>query len=229
MQDKYNQYVAKWNGKPQEVEDASALDQCMDNAFGWSDFIGIPHSTIRAFAAKDVINRYDHNSWTQAGSPQVGDLVTWGANVGAAGHIAVFSKDLGGGKFQSYDQNWDGHKKINPATGNMEPYCEFVTHTYSGVQAYLRPKVTFNGGSDVIDLNTGRRLLFWIYGLNGTYSTKNALNGDADSQIKPLVGQDTNTVIQQLTDDQYGQAYKNWLAANPTSGKPLPPGTYTVK
>lgn len=69
---------------------------------------------------------------------------------------------------------------------------------------------------ETMDLPTLRRAAFWIYGLNGIYSPKNALNGDADEQLIPSIGQPTNQVIQGMTDDQYGQAYKAWQTEQST-------------
>lgn len=135
------------------------------------------------------------------GSPSAGDIVVYGANYGGGvGHIGI---SLGNGVL--LDQNWNNDGRIR-------------THALpTGYIAVLRRKgqqVSNNqGGSDMTDLYTERRLAFAIYGINGVYVPKNALNGDVDAQLAPSVGRDTNYAVQAMMDDEYGQAYKKYVLA----------------
>lgn len=133
MQQKLDNFITGTQGKPIEVEDSSALDQCMDLAFAWSDYLNIPHSSIRNPSAKDVLNNYNSSYWERVYVPQVGDLVIFNTGVGPNGHIGTYA-----GPNKIYEQNWNGVKK---ATLNSRPL--------DNVAGYLRPKGQTEGGDDV--------------------------------------------------------------------------------
>lgn len=136
-----NDFFALHNKQPVEVEDPSALDQCMDLAFAWCDFINIPRSTIRHQWAYQVFTQpnadttkyFDIVKNSLFNSPVNGDLVVFGTKVGVAGHICIF-RDGGLLTFNSFDQNWNGHH-----------YAEMVNHPYdlssNGTLGWLHPKL----------------------------------------------------------------------------------------
>lgn len=62
--------------------------------------------------------------------PQLGDIVVWNTNRGkGCGHIAICTGEGNTKNFYSYDQNWNGNKK-------MKKY----KHDYKNVLGFLRPK-----------------------------------------------------------------------------------------
>lgn len=133
-----------------------------------------------------------------------GDIITYGADYGGGyGHIGVYS----GG--QLLDQN--GHQAFHVAVGSVFP----------GRSAILRRK----GGSEVTDINTCRRIAYSVWGINGIYDKKNALNGDVDAMFKSdpaWLGADTNVCLQTRFDAPEAHAYQAWVAKQASGG-----GKYT--
>jgi hypothetical protein len=139
IKDLFEQFFAKYNGENVEAEDPSNLNQCMDLAFSWCDFIGIPRSSIRHLYAYQIFTQPTPETkqyWklisnTPDGIPQVGDLVIFGTKVGIAGHVCI-SNGVGDAKtFQSLDQNW--------GTTPSQKKTQIVTHNYTGCLGWLRP------------------------------------------------------------------------------------------
>jgi hypothetical protein len=130
-------FFNEWLGKPVEVEDSTALDQCMDWAFKYcDDFLHIDHSIIRHQFAYQVYTEASSNTLqyftlvanTPTGIPPAGALVVFDQSVGPAGHICVANGIGDTNTFTSTDQNWNGHA-----------YVETVTHSYTGVLGWLVP------------------------------------------------------------------------------------------
>ncbi len=155
MQDKFNQFLAdvhtgkyNVNHTPDQVEvgDPTNFAQCMDLAFAWCDYVGVPHSAISHFYAYQIwtqpldstVQYFDFIPNTKMGIPQTGDIIIFGTGVGIAGHVCI--KDATPGTtstFTSYDQNWDT-PHFNDGSGN--PICRTVQHTYPLVLGWLRLK-----------------------------------------------------------------------------------------
>lgn len=151
--EKLDQLIAQNLGKPVEREDPSNLDQCFDWAFAYVDALGIPRSAIRHLLASQI--------WTDATVltkqyfelipntpdfvPQKGDMPVFGTEIGKAGHVCLATGLGDTNKFQSADENWNGHL-----------YVEYVWHTYGGNQGLLgvlRPKN--QGGGTVTNMYGG--------------------------------------------------------------------------
>lgn len=145
MQDKFNQFFNDWNGKSLEVEDPSALDQCMDLLDGWVDKLGIPRETIRHSVAyqvwtmpNDLTRQYfDLVQNTATYIPPVGAVAVFGTTVGNSGHVSVVAPGTNIFNLTTFDQNWDTlHYNLNG-----KPYCRIVTHNfYKGIIGFLVPK-----------------------------------------------------------------------------------------
>lgn len=139
MENKYQQFFNLYNGKPVEVEDPSARDQCMDLAFAWCDFIGIPRDTIRHPLAYQVWTTptattkqyFDMIPNGPTNIPSVGSLVVFDKTVGAAGHISVATPNSTSPNYVGFEQNWAGAQ-----------YARVITHArYTGVVGWLQPKI----------------------------------------------------------------------------------------
>lgn len=163
MENKYQQFYNLYNGKPVEVEDPSAKDQCMDLAFAWCDFIGIPRDTIRHQFAYQVWTTptattkqyFDMIPNGPSNKPTVGSLVVFDKTVGPAGHISLETGKSDNINALTFDQNWSGAQ-----------YARLISHTkYTGVVGWLQPKAQTNWDDKVQQM-------------------KNALNGGGTSQAK---------------------------------------------
>lgn len=132
-------FVTKNNGQPVEVEDPSALDQCMDLAFAWCDFIGVDRATIRHQYAYQIwtqpidltVQIFDYIPNTPNGVPKEGDIVVFNQSVGSAGHVSIATGVGDSNGFQSFDQNWSGAS-----------YAKLVNHVYTSVSGWLHKKDT---------------------------------------------------------------------------------------
>jgi hypothetical protein len=143
----FDDFVAKWNGQPCEVEDASARDQCMDLAFAWCDAMGIDRATIRHQYAYQVwtqpndltVKNFEYIPNTPNGIPPEGALIIFNQNVGVAGHISVGAKQSTKDSLVSFDQNWSGAS-----------YCKMVTHVYTSVYGWLIRKQPVSNDPTII-------------------------------------------------------------------------------
>lgn len=137
----YDDFVATWTNKPCEVEDPTAVDQCMDLAFAWCDALGIDRATIRHQFAYQVweqptdltVKEFELVPNTPNGVPPEGSLVIFKTTVGAAGHISIGSGKGNRDNFVSFDQNWSGAS-----------YCKMVTHSYTSVYGWLVRRIPVN-------------------------------------------------------------------------------------
>jgi hypothetical protein len=129
----FDDFISKWTGKGIDFDGAYG-DQCMDLMHQYCvEVLGLTDGRILAApAAKDVWNtnvfgkdKFDAFQNTPTGVPQKGDIILFGTEIGAYGHVAiVISADVN--NIVSFDQNWNGHS-----------YCEKVTHKYGGSQGVL--------------------------------------------------------------------------------------------
>jgi DNA-binding transcriptional MerR regulator len=144
----FDDFVMKWNGKPCEMEDPSAPDQCMDLAFAWCDTMNVDRETIRHQFAYQVwtlpndltVQKFEYIPNTPNGVPKEGDLVIFNINVGSAGHISIATGKGNADNFESFDQNWSGVQ-----------YCRLITHVYTSVYGWLRKKKPVAGDPTVIE------------------------------------------------------------------------------
>jgi hypothetical protein len=151
MQDTFNKFFAKNNNQSVEVEDPSNLDQCMDLAFAWCDFLGIPRDTIRhQFAYQiqtpnpDTLKYFDWIPNTPTNIPTVGDIIVFKIISGIpVGHVSIETGKSNQLNAVTFDQNWDTvhYNKGYDKYGNLIPYSRQVTHNnYYGVAGWLHPK-----------------------------------------------------------------------------------------
>src|SRR3990167_3818236 len=135
----FEDFIAKYNGKGIDFDGAYGF-QCMDLAHRYAiDVVGKDIPAVPA--AKDEWNKtisgYDKIKNTPDGLPQKGDIVIWGTDIGAYGHIAVF---LEGNltTFTSFDQNWP--------VGSL---CHKQSHNYKGVLGWFHPQTTLSDAVSV--------------------------------------------------------------------------------
>lgn len=179
--DKFNQFFNQYNNQSVEAEDPTALDQCMDLAFKYCDFLGIDRAAIR--------HQYAYQVWSQPNAttakyfdmlpntatfiPNTGDVAVFKIVAGIpVGHIDIVGIGSNINDLTSFAQNWDtihyNHGK-DPKTGLLIPYSRTVIHAgYYGVAGFLRPKnqAPVKNWDDTVQ------------------QMKNALNGGGTSQSK---------------------------------------------
>ena len=137
MKEKYQQFFNEHNGTFLEVNDPTNKYQCMDLAYGWCDYLGIPRDAIRHLYAYQVYTSpsqitKDHFGLitnSPEGVPEVGDLVVFSKLLGVAGHISISNGTGDTKSFESFDQNFGTPKS-----------CRIVKHDYKAVLGWLRPK-----------------------------------------------------------------------------------------
>ena len=125
LKNKFNQFYSQFNGKSLEVVDASNVNQCVDLAVGFIDWIGVPRSTVAGHLYASQIYTQPTSTTSQFFDiipnsatfiPRIGDIVVFG---GTPGHISVANGTGDTNTFQSFDQNYP--------TGSV---CHTVTHNY---------------------------------------------------------------------------------------------------
>lgn len=126
----FDQLISTWSGRLCDV-DGFFGGQCMDLAHRYAiDCVGkdLPAKP----AAKDLwnvtIDGYDKVKNTPEAVPQKGDIIIWGTEVGAYGHIAIFVEG-DAMSFRSFDQNWP-----------VGTVCHIQNHNYTGVLGWFHPK-----------------------------------------------------------------------------------------
>lgn len=195
-------FFSEWLGKSVEVEDASALDQCMDWAFKYcDDFLHIDHAAIRhefAYqvytAATDLTRQYFQLiPNTPEAIPQAGDLPIFDQTVGPAGHICVAKGTGDTNSFESVDQNWNGHN-----------YVEAVTHSYNGCIGWLRPLTppTPQPTDLQVCLQQHDTLVRELNQAKATIEIINNANSAKDTQIAKLDGEITGLESRLASSDQ---------------------------
>lgn len=204
-----NDFIAKFTNVSGVGNTAANVGQCVGLVEVWFAMLLDPQVWGNAI---DLYNNAPTSAYIKATAwpAPAGAAVTFGAPFGHlpdgtyAGHTGI---SLGDARiFQQNDPEG--------STPHIKNYGGSRPNGYIG---YILPK-NFNanpeGEQDVIDNATALRLAFYVYGFNGTNGKPNAFDdgpGTATTlkQFAPLIGQPTSTVLQQMADDQYGQAYKN--------------------
>lgn len=129
------EFIKKWKGKHVDF-DGIYPDQCMDLMHQYVyEVLGIKDAAV--LAAPSAYQVYTNFRWgdlfdripnTPLAIPKEGDIIVWGQDLGAHGHIAiVVEAELM--TFKSFDANFP--------YGSL-PHIQ--GHTYNGVLGWLRPK-----------------------------------------------------------------------------------------
>lgn len=185
--------INEWLGKPVEVEDPRAKDQCMDWAFKFVDEIGVEggHATIRAAHARQVLEKFNQKQYDLVATPRLGDLVIWGTDVGPSGHIAVFESG-DSRRFVSIDQNWEGIQHVRR-----------VSHTNFGVIGFLRPKVLQSGQGAV---STPQDQTYRVGALDNLYRAFGMHNPAPRENEKRALENDFDKAVEQIRNDAKQEA-----------------------
>ncbi len=129
--------------------DATYGEQCVDWFRGYCKFvleITQPAGVKGAYQFWDNRNsdavlkaNFDAIENTAMAIPQYGDVIIWKKALnGEFGHVAIcIDKAATTSKFISSDQNWDGK---STQANQLATKPEKITHTYSYVAGFLRPK-----------------------------------------------------------------------------------------
>ena len=130
-------FIKKYDGQGIDW-DGSYGYQCMDLAHCYA--VNVVGKDIPAVpAAKDEWNKtidgYTKIANTPDGVPLKGDIIVWGTEIGAYGHIAVFIEG-NVSSFTSFDQNFP-----------INSLCHKQSHNYKGVLGWFHPKNVLSDGS----------------------------------------------------------------------------------
>jgi len=125
----HQNFINKWDGKACDWDKYFGY-QCVDLAHQYAVEVNerdIPNAPAAKDLWKKDIPGYTKIANTPTNVPQQGDIIIWGTEVGAYGHIAIF--DHGdASSFVSFDQNWP-----------VNSVCHLQNHSYKGVLGWLRP------------------------------------------------------------------------------------------
>jgi len=142
MREKFQQFFNQNNGNFVEVNDPTNKNQCIDLAYAFCDFLGIPRDTIRHLYAKEIYTKatdltkkyFNLIANSPEGIPEVGDLVVFSEKIGGiAGHISISNGTGDVNNFESFDQNF-----------GVPKYSRIVKHDYKAVIGWLRPRIEIN-------------------------------------------------------------------------------------
>ena len=185
----YAEFVNRYNGQSIDYDGVYGA-QCVDLAkfylrdvYGispgaWGDAHAYWNSTNPAILAK-----FDKVANGATNVPKQGDILVYSQNTpgsGGAGHIEIFDRKTGPGKYVSFSQNWGG------------AYAHMVEHTdnYKYVLGWLTPKQLNNGGgtmAETINDDSARQIGWHYLGRNGFDGKPNALQApQGDIQGKAL-------------------------------------------
>jgi hypothetical protein len=127
------EFITKWTGKPVDF-DGIYPNQCMDLAHQYIfEVLGITdRSVIATPSAYQVYTQFKWSKYfykianTPVAVPIKGDVLVFGQQVGADGHICIVT-DADINRFRSFDANWP--------VGSLPHIQE---HNYNGVLGWLR-------------------------------------------------------------------------------------------
>lgn len=116
MENKFKEFLAKYNGTFVEKVDATNLNQCFDLAVAWCEWLGLPLNSMAGLmyayqiwspSTQILADNFDYILNTPDAVPRWGDIVVWGKSYnGTAGHVGIatgwFSDTS---KFQCFEQN----------------------------------------------------------------------------------------------------------------------------
>src|SRR3990167_3588624 len=132
MEQKFRDFLNKWNGQLNAGNTPENKGQCTGIVSLWIDVLNLPHVWGHA---KDLMANADKKSFdvisnTPSGVPLKGDIICWNGNMGFGyGHTAIIVKaDVN--TFEVFEQN-------NPIGSN----CHLRTYpNYNHVIGWFRPK-----------------------------------------------------------------------------------------
>ncbi len=211
----YAEFVNKYNGQSIDYDGVYGA-QCVDlakfylrDAYGlspgsWGDAHAYWNSTNPAILAK-----FDKVPNGASNVPKQGDILVYSQNTpgsGGAGHIEIFDRKTGAGKYVSFSQNWGG------------AYAHMVEHTdnYKYVLGWLTPKQSTNTGGDMPipdhDNYFGRynKLMMQVRGREMS----------RDEFRKNIVGVSDLTAVERISDNPESDRatdYQQWALANRAS------------
>ena len=190
----YAEFVRQWNGKGIDFDGVYG-NQCVDLAKQYlKDCFGIQAGAWGNACAywtntnPAILARFDKVANGATNIPKQGDIVVYRCDTpgsGGAGHIEIFDRKSGAGRFVAFSQNWGGQ------------YAHMVEHAdnYKYVLGWLTPKTITQGGEMVTNDDASRQLGFHLLGRNGKDGRPNALT----SKQNDLVGKElTNAWLTQL-------------------------------
>jgi len=178
------EFFKKYDGKFLDYDKAFGA-QCKDVFSAYNkEVVGNPNY-IYGDAKDMLVNGEASGVYVKVDTPQLGDVVIWGTQMGQWGHIAIFKSGTKS-SFVSFDQNY-------PLGSN----CHFVNHTSRGVIGYLRAKNALGQEGEltmsqydnlVVELDKTRRAIvdemrvtFYQKGLEVTN-----LKNDINAEIKKI-------------------------------------------
>lgn len=138
----YSQFVSKYNGKGVDW-DGQFGNQCVDlvaqyvkEVYGAEPIYANAADWWAGFTGQ-VAQKFTKVANGPTNVPKQGDIMIYSKDLpgsGGYGHIEIFDKKTGPGRYQSFSQNWGGQ------------YAHMVEHTdnYKYVLGWLTPKATSN-------------------------------------------------------------------------------------
>ena len=143
MEQKFKQFLMKYNGQFVEVVDPSNLNQCFDLALKWTEWLGLPLNIFSGLlyayqiwnpSTAIAANNFEYILNSTDAIPQVGDMVIWSKSYGSAGHVAICN---GESKVENKTTDWFRAFSQNDPMGSP---CVIKTYSFNSVLGWLRFK-----------------------------------------------------------------------------------------
>lgn len=186
LEKEFDAFFQMFNGMSVEVVDSGALNQCVDLAVAFADWLDLPRQTNAQYYAYQiytntpayVLTYMDKIPNTPEFVPQKGDFIVWDKAVnGTAGHIGIANGVGNVNGFQSFDQNWSAVQRVS----------QIINHTYDHVLGVLRVKVTNSGTTPIPPMNDKRP--YWFDLLSKTEFGATGWEKLTDAQINKWVSE----------------------------------------
>lgn len=140
MENKFKEFINKYNGTFVEKVDASSPNQCFDLAIAWCEALGLPLSVFSGLmyayqiwepSTVMAMENFERIPNTPDAVPQAGDIVVWDKKFnGTAGHVGIATGNFSDTtKFQCFEQN-------DPTGSNSH----LKDYNYNHVVGWLRYK-----------------------------------------------------------------------------------------
>lgn len=140
MEQKFKDFLSKYNNQFVEKVDATNKYQCFDLAIAWCEFLGLPLSIFSGLMYAYQIYTKPTDITTQNftliantpdGVPQAGDIVVWDRLYnGVAGHVGIATGKADTNTFECFEQN-------DPTGSNSH----VRTYNYNHVAGWLQYKL----------------------------------------------------------------------------------------
>ena len=140
MEQKFKDFLTKYNNQYVERVDVNALNQCFDLAIAWCEWLGLPISIFSGLiAAHQIYNsptKVTKDNFTLIPNtpdavPQAGDIVVWSPFYnGGPGHVGIATGKGDTNSFECFEQN--------DPTGSKS---HVKTYNYGSVLGWLRYKL----------------------------------------------------------------------------------------